>query len=404
MRAVGVISGTSMDGIDVALVETDGAAQLRPGPGRTYAYPPDLRRALLAIAADPLRAEHDALAAEDDAVADAHADAVAAFLRDLGLAAADVALVGLHGQTILHRPERRFTRQLGSGARVAARLGIDTVDRFRHADVAAGGQGAPLAPLFHRALAAALPRPLMVLNLGGVGNVTFIGDDATIAFDTGPASALLDDWVARHSGAAYDADGAVAASGRADPAILAELMRHPYFALPAPKSLDRNDFHARAKAVDALGDADGAATLAAFTVESVAASLVHVPAAPARWLVTGGGRLNATFMKGLAARLGVPVDPVEAVGWNGDFVEAELFAFLAVRSLRGLPLSLPTTTGVPAPMPGGKLARAACTIRSCGSRTSRSRWATGPWSRTCRSRSRPARRSGSSANPDAASP
>jgi anhydro-N-acetylmuramic acid kinase len=266
--------------------------------------------------------------------------------------------VGLHGQTILHRPERRFTRQLGSGARVAARLGVDTVDRFRHADVAAGGQGAPFAPLFHRALAATLPRPLMVLNLGGVGNVTFIDDDATIAFDTGPASALLDDWVARHVGAAYDADGAVAASGRADAAILAELMRHPYFALPAPKSLDRNDFHARARVVEGMGVADGAATLAAFTVESVAASLAHVPRAPARWIVCGGGRRNGFFMRELARRLGVPVDPAEAVGWDGDFIEAQCFGYLAVRSLRGLPLSLPTTTGVPRPMPGGDLHRA----------------------------------------------
>jgi anhydro-N-acetylmuramic acid kinase len=358
MRAVGVISGTSMDGIDVALVETDGAAQLRPGPGRTYAYPPDLRRALLAIAADPLRAEHDALAAEDDAVADAHADAVAAFLRDLGLAAADVALVGLHGQTILHRPERRFTRQLGSGARVAARLGIDTVDRFRHADVAAGGQGAPFAPLYHRALAAALPQPLMVLNLGGVGNVTYLDGASTIAFDTGPASALLDDWVARHTGAAFDAGGAIAAAGHVDTALLASLMAHPYFALPAPKSLDRNDFHARAAIVDRLGLADGAATLAAFTVEAAAAALAQVPGVPARWIVCGGGRHNAHLMASLARRLGVPVEAAEAVGWDGDVIEAQCFGYLAVRSLRGLPLSLPSTTGVPAPMPGGVLHRA----------------------------------------------
>jgi anhydro-N-acetylmuramic acid kinase len=358
LRAIGVISGTSMDGIDVALVETDGEAALRTGPGRTYPYPEALRRALLALAADPARAEASPLAEEDEAVGDAHAAAVEAFLRDHAIDARDVALVGLHGQTILHRPERRFTRQLGPGARVAERLGIDTIDRFRHADVAAGGQGAPFAPLFHRALAAALPGPLMVLNLGGVGNVTFIDDDATIAFDTGPASALLDDWVARHAGAAYDADGAVAASGRADKAILAELMRHPYFALPAPKSLDRNDFHARARLVDGMGVADGAATLAAFTVESVAASLAHVPRAPARWIVCGGGRRNGFFMRELARRLGVPVDPAEAVGWDGDFIEAQCFGYLAVRSLRGLPLSLPTTTGAPRAMPGGELHRA----------------------------------------------
>jgi anhydro-N-acetylmuramic acid kinase len=357
MRAIGVISGTSMDGIDVALVETDGEESLRTGPGRTYPYPDALRRALLALAADPARAGGDSLAAEDDAVGDAHAGAVEAFLRDHAIAAGSVALVGLHGQTILHRPERRFTRQLGSGARVAARLGIDTIDRFRHADVAAGGQGAPLAPLYHRALAMRLEHPLMLLNLGGVANVTYVDDTATIAFDTGPASALLDDWVLRRTGATYDADGAIAASGNIDRQVLAELMAHPYFALPAPKSLDRNDFHARARIVERLGLADGAATLAAFTVESVAAALAHVPQAPRRWIVCGGGRRNRFFMEQLARRLGVPVAPAEAVGWDGDFIEAQCFGYLAVRSLRGLPLSLPTTTGVPRPMTGGDLHR-----------------------------------------------
>jgi len=354
-HAIGVISGTSMDGIDVALVESDGEAELRPGPGATYPYPPALRRELLSIAADAQRAEHAALVGEDDAVSDSHADAIERFMRANALRSGDVALIGLHGQTILHRPEKRFTRQLGSGARVAVRLGIDTVDRFRHADVAAGGQGAPFAPLYHRALAARLERPLMVLNLGGVGNVTYIDDTTTIAFDTGPASALLDDWVMRHTGAPYDADGAIAASGQVDGAILAELMAHPYFALPAPKSLDRNDFHARARIIERLGLVDGAATLAAFTIESVAAALAQVPRKPSRWLVTGGGRRNAFFMRGLARRLEVAVEPVEAVGWDGDFIEAQCFGYLALRSVRGLPLSLPTTTGVPRPMPGGEL-------------------------------------------------
>ncbi|MBL8697834.1 MAG: anhydro-N-acetylmuramic acid kinase [Alphaproteobacteria bacterium] len=358
-RAIGVISGTSMDGIDVAVVETDGENAVRTGPGHTYPYPPALRRELLAIAADAQRAEHAPLAEADAAVSESHAEAIAQFMRANGMRPADIALVGLHGQTILHRPERRFTRQLGSGAEVARRLGIATVDRFRHADVAAGGQGAPFAPLYHRALAAAakLQLPLMVLNLGGVGNVTYIDDATTIAFDTGPASALLDDWILRHTGAPYDADGAIAASGQVDSKLLAELMAHPYFALPAPKSLDRNDFHARARVVENLGLVDGAATLAAFTIESVADALRHVPRAPTRWLVTGGGRRNGFFMRALAKRLGVAVDPVEAVGWDGDFIEAQCFGYLAVRSLRGLPLSVPTTTGVPKPMTGGMLHR-----------------------------------------------
>ena len=357
--AIGAISGTSMDGIDVSAVATDGDTRVVPGPGRTYPYAPDLRARLLAFLDDPAVAERDPLTALEAAVSDAHADAIATFMAEFGYDAASVRVVGLHGQTVWHRPERRFTRQLGDGPRVAARLGTDVVNRFRHADVAAGGEGAPFAPLYHRALAAGLAQPVMVLNLGGVGNVTFIDGDTVIAFDTGPASALLDDFVRRRTGQPFDADGLLAGSGTADTALVARLMAHPYFDRAAPKSLDRNDFHAWAEAVAAMPDADGAATLAAFTVASAADALRHVPRPAVRWLVTGGGRLNGTFMRLLHARLGVPVEPVEAVGWNGDYLEAQCFAYLAVRSLAGLPLSLPTTTGVPVPMPGGELWRAA---------------------------------------------
>jgi anhydro-N-acetylmuramic acid kinase len=357
--AIGVISGTSMDGIDVACLKTDGERVERTGIGRSYPYPAALRAELLDFLRDPAVAERDPLAGLEARVTDAHVAAVEALIADFAIDRHHVSVVGMHGQTVWHRPERRFTRQLCDGPRAARALGIDVVTRFRDADVAAGGQGAPFAPLYHRALAADLAKPVMVLNLGGVGNVTYVDSDATVAFDTGPASALLDDFVRRRRGQPFDEGGRLAASGRVDEGVLAALMANPFFAARPPKSLDRNDFHARAKIVDALGDADGAATLAAFTIESAAAALAHVPAAPGRWLVTGGGRLNAVFMEGLARRLGVPVDPVEAVGWNGDDLEAELFAFLAVRSLRGLPLSLPTTTGVPHPMPGGTLSRAA---------------------------------------------
>ncbi|MBI3706374.1 MAG: anhydro-N-acetylmuramic acid kinase [Proteobacteria bacterium] len=346
-----------MDGIDVSIVETDGASVVRPGPGRTYGYSDDLRRALLRLIADPAAAENDPLAELEAEVTDAHAAAIAAFMREQGILRASVSVVGLHGQTILHRPERHFTRQLGIGVRVARTLGIDTVNRFRHADMAAGGEGAPLAPLYHKALAGRLEPPVMVLNLGGVANVTYIDGETVIAFDTGPASALLDDFVRRRIGKPYDEGGRLAASGQADARILAGLMRHPFFDRPPPKSLDRNDFHLRAQIVEGLSDGDGAATLAAFTIASAADALRHVPAAPRRWLVTGGGRFNAMFMRLLAERVGVAVEPVEAVGWDGDFIEAQCFGYLAVRSLRGLPISLPTTTGVPVPMSGGELWR-----------------------------------------------
>jgi anhydro-N-acetylmuramic acid kinase len=358
-RAIGVISGTSMDGIDVALVETDGNRAVRPGPGRTYPYRDALRAQLLRLIAEAERAQTDPLEELEAEVTEAHMGAVRAFMAEQGLTVREVGLVGLHGQTVFHRPEARFTRQLGFGQRIAKGLGIDTVARFRHADVAAGGEGAPFAPLYHRALATSLDQPLMVLNLGGVGNVTYLDGDTVIAFDTGPASALLDDFVLRRRGVAFDEDGRLAAAGNINEELVRAFMDNPFFDRPAPKSLDRNDFHRRAQGVEALSDADGAATLAAFTVESVVAALRHVPGTPKRWLVTGGGRRNGHFMRRLAERLGVPVEPVEAVGWDGDFLEAQCFGYLAVRSHRGLPLSLPTTTGVPRPMPGGELFRAA---------------------------------------------
>jgi anhydro-N-acetylmuramic acid kinase len=355
---IGVISGTSMDGIDVALVRTDGTRVFATGPSCIVPYEPAVRAALIAVVADPVRAEHDPLVDLEMAVTEAHAAAVLQLLEVHAIPCASVDVVGMHGQTILHKPRQRFTRQLLDGRRAAERLGRDVVNRFRHADVAAGGEGAPLVPLYHRALAHALSQPLMVLNLGGVGNVTYLDGDTVIAFDSGPGSALIDDFLRRRRGLAFDQDGAIAAGGRVDAAILAALMADPYFAREAPKSLDRNAFHAHAAAVDALSDADGAATLTAFTVAATAAALQHCPRAPRRWLVGGGGRLNATLMRGLRDRLGVPVDPVESVGWNGDTLEAECFGFLAVRSLLGLPISLPTTTGVPTPMTGGDLWRA----------------------------------------------
>lgn len=358
MTAIGTISGTSMDGIDIALLRTDGMGIVDAGPGRTLPYPAALRADLLALLADPSIAETDPLETLESRVTTAFTEAVGRFMAEEGLPRGAVDLVGLHGQTVYHRPERRFTRQLGDGRAMAAALGVPVVDSFRQADVASGGQGAPLVPLYHAALAKSLPKPLMVLNWGGVGNVTYLDDDLVLAFDTGPASALIDDLMRRRFGLAFDESGRIAAEGRADPAILAGLMDNPFFAVKPPKSLDRQDFHARAAAVETLGDHDAAATLAAFTIEATATALRHVPRPPLRWLVAGGGRHNATLMRGLAARLGVPVDPVEAEGWDGDLIEAQCFAYLAVRSLSGLPLSLPTTTGVPAPMPGGRLWRA----------------------------------------------
>lgn len=358
LTALGVISGTSMDGIDVSIVTSDGHDAVTFGAGASYPYRDDTRAALQALIAQAERALTEPLLELEAQVTADHLAAIRRFIAEHEIDPASIDLVGLHGQTVYHRPQQRFTRQLIDGPAIAVVLGIATVDRFRHADVAAGGEGAPFAPLYHRALAQGMEQPVMVLNLGGVGNVTWIEGEEVIAFDTGPASALLDDFVLRRLGRPYDADGALAASGRIHEDMVAAFMANPFFDRPAPKSLDRNDFHRRAQIVEPLSDADGAATLAAFTVESLVAALRHVPRAPRRWLVGGGGRLNRHLMQRLSTRLGVPVEPVEAAGWDGDALEAQLFAYLAIRSVKGLPLSLPGTTGVPRPLTGGRLNRA----------------------------------------------
>jgi anhydro-N-acetylmuramic acid kinase len=348
--AVGLMSGTSLDGIDVAVVTTDGRDRAEPGPALTVPYSSALRADLRGVLGGG-----GPVAAVERALTEAHAAAVATFIATHGVAPG---LIGFHGHTILHRPAEGRTWQIGDGALLAALTGIDVVGDFRSADVAAGGEGAPLVPLFHAALAARHAKPLAILNIGGVANVTWLGaaPDAILAFDTGPGNAPIDDWALRHLGRPVDRDGALARSGRVDAARLASFLAHPYFDRAPPKSLDRDDFTAFGDA--AISAADGAATLTAMTAAAVARAAAHFPAPVGRWLVTGGGRHNPVLMDELARRLGVPVEPVEAVGWDGDALEAQAFAYLAVRARAGLPLSLPSTTGVARPMTGGRLFRA----------------------------------------------
>jgi anhydro-N-acetylmuramic acid kinase len=342
------MSGNSLDGIDAALIETDGQTVKWHGDWLTVPYASALRERIRAV----LGGRGDAGDVER-ALTEAHAEAVAILIATARLIAADIAVIGFHGHTVLHQPEQRRTRQIGDGAVLARLTGIAVVNDFRSADVAAGGQGAPLVPLYHAALARELARPLAVLNLGGVANVTFIGaDDELLAFDTGPGNAPIDDWLRRHTGQAMDAGGALARTGRIDEARVRTALAHPYFERKPPKSLDRDDF--TASMAESLEAGDGAATLTEITARAVVAGQRHFPAPPGRWLVTGGGRHNAALMAALARNLPAPVEPVEAVGWRGDALEAEAFAFLAVRSLEGLPLSLPTTTGVPEALTGGR--------------------------------------------------
>lgn len=359
-RIIGLMSGTSLDGVDAALIETDGERVTGFGPALTLAYAAGersaLKAALSAAAGSGLDAASSAPIAEATALLTrTHAEAVTRLLAASGLSPSDVDYAGFHGQTVLHRPHQRMTWQIGDGDALARAILIPVVFDFRTADVAAGGQGAPLVPVYHQALVRGLQTqlPVAVLNIGGVANVTYVGaNDALLAFDTGPGNAAIDDWTHRHTGAAMDKDGALAALGKVDEARLRELLAHPFFKRVPPKSLDRNDF--TLAMVEGLSAADGAATLTQFTAASIAAACAHFPAPPARWLVCGGGRRNPVLMDGLRSLLQADVAPVESVGWRGDFLEAEAFAFLAARSLRGLPLSFPGTTAVPRPMQGGR--------------------------------------------------
>ncbi|MEM9682838.1 MAG: anhydro-N-acetylmuramic acid kinase [Pseudomonadota bacterium] len=333
--AIGLMSGTSMDGIDAALLQTDGEGAIEPLGAMTASYDAGLRDRLRAILGSTGRTQ--ALDAVERDLTVAHAHLVRDLLRQEGIEPTAVRVVGFHGHTVLHRPEEGRTWQIGDGPLLARQTGIDVIADLRGDDVAAGGQGAPLAPAFHAALATGLEKPVAFLNVGGVANVTWIGREAEmIAFDTGPGNALIDDWMRERLGQSADVDGKLAGQG----------------------AIDRDDFDT--DAVRRLGDADGAATLTAFSAAAVGRAVEHLPAAPLRWVVCGGGRHNPTLMSFLAERLSAPVDPVETIGWDGDLIEAQAFAYLAVRSLRGLPISWPGTTGVPAPQPGGRLVPVDC--------------------------------------------
>ena len=365
-RVIGLMSGTSLDGVDAALIETDGGMWITPVAGAEQPYAKPERARLQAAVDAALKwkfegPEPPEFAEAEIALTEAHARAVESVIAAAGLTAADIDLIGFHGQTVLHRApsaERKgATRQIGDGEALARRLGIDVVYDLRSADVEAGGHGAPLATLYHDALFKRdkLEGPVAVLNLGGVANVSWLGEGDPVAFDTGPASGLLDAWCEETIDQSFDQNGELAAKGEVDDGALARLMAHPYFALTPPKSLDRWDFSL--DPVRGLSPEDGAATLTAFTAQTVADAISR-KGVPQRILASGGGRKNPVMVAAIAERLGHAVEPVEAVNWNGDLMEAQAFAWLAVRSLKKLPLSLPSTTGVPQPMTGGRLAKA----------------------------------------------
>jgi anhydro-N-acetylmuramic acid kinase len=350
--ALGAMSGTSLDGVDAAVLSTDGHDILGFGPTAYRGYAPRERRVIAAGFGKWSGPEVDAAAQVVEA---AHLDLLRGFQ--------DIDLIGFHGQTLAHAPRLQGTLQVGNGAALATSLGLPVVWDFRSADVELGGEGAPLAPFFHHACArfAALTGPVAFLNLGGVGNLTWVDpqiekpqiDGALLAFDTGPANAPLNDLMQARLGLPYDEGGKLAAKGQVEQGALELFLAEPYFARMPPKSLDRNDFDEMVALVNELSDADAAATLTAMCAAGVAEAMQHCPRPPARVLVTGGGRHNPVLMRMLSVSLDCPVVPVEQIGLDGDMLEAQAFAYLAVRVARGLPTSCASTTGVRAAVGGG---------------------------------------------------
>jgi anhydro-N-acetylmuramic acid kinase len=370
MRAIGLMSGTSMDGIDVALIDTDGERIVSRGPSAEYPYESAFKRRIaLALEEAKQISRRDerpgALLALEKEITDRHADAVMRFMLENGISAGNVDVIGFHGQTILHRPLIGLTVQLGDGALLALQSGIPVVYDMRANDMAHGGQGAPLVPAYHAALAAGLDRqiskgrPVCFVNIGGISNITYVRrDHPPIAFDTGPGNALIDQWVERHAGIPFDDGGRIAAEGGIHAELVDAYLSDAFFKQKPPKSLDRNDFDL--ELVDGLELSDGARTLARVTAEAILAAARHLPAEPGLWIICGGGRKNAAVMSDLAdlaSHQAARVISAEQCGLNGGSMEAEAWAYLAVRSLKRLALTFPDTTGVKEAVTGGVLAR-----------------------------------------------
>ena len=355
--SLGAMSGTSLDGIDAALIKTDGHTVFEFGESGYRPYT-DAERAVLKSALGKWEGPEVEAAAE--VIENAHAELLSSF--------EGAEIIGFHGQTTVHRPDHAHTHQAGNGAILAEALECPVVWDFRSNDMALGGQGAPLAPFYHFALAKKIGAsdPCAFLNIGGVANLTWIDPSAAapdkpgalLAFDTGPGNARMDDLMAARFGKRMDEGGALARAGSVDEIVLESLLaREPYFNKRPPKSLDRDDFSGWLEAVEGLSDGDALATLAAGTAGAIANGVSHCPAPPRTVWVTGGGRNNPVLMELIDGLLDAEVKPVEDVGFNGDMLEAEAFAFLAVRVMRGLPTSAPGTTHVPAPVGGGQISR-----------------------------------------------
>lgn len=352
-RAIGLMSGTAMDGMDAALIETDGYHHIKRIGFETQEYTPEFRKRLKSCLNKPTKDE-ECLAIEKELTLQ-HVPLINKSIKNFNFDQEAIDIIGFHGQTTHHDPDISLTVQLGDGALLAQEIGVDVVYDLRSADMRNGGQGAPFLPVYHRALAmqAALDFPVTVANIGGVGNITWIDEDGDmVAFDTGPGNAMIDDWVQVMTDKRYDAKGEIARSGKVDTDKISEFMSLDYFSKNAPKSLDRNDFNVIN--VNGFSLEDGAATLTEMTVQSIAAGIKICPKPPKSIYVTGGGRHNDYMMERLSVVCGLPVHSVDVLGWNGDSMEAEGFAYMAVRRLLNEPISFPGTTGCKTPTVGGE--------------------------------------------------
>ena len=365
MKVLGFMTGTSLDGVDMAVLETDGEAKLTFGPWMEMPMPAETRsllEATIKAALDWPRGEAEPAIFDEarQAIVDCHFQAAREFLRRNNLGFADFDILGVHGQTVLHeRPKNGIkgrTIQLFDGQAFADLTGVPVVCDFRQADIEAGGEAAPLMPVYHQALVetAGLDLPLVVINLGGVANITAISGEGLMAMDTGPANGLMDQWMRRHERGDFDHEGRLAASGQIHDDIVAAYMAHGYFKAAAPKSLDRYDFNLQA--IEGLSFEDGLATLSAFTLQSLLAGIALSGVSPETVILAGGGRHNRHLVGQITTALApARVLLAEDLNWRGGALEAEGFAYMAVRSLKGLPISFPGTTGVKKPLSGGKV-------------------------------------------------
>ena len=353
--SLGLMSGTSMDGIDLAAIQTNGEENITLGPTLFVPYASEFQEKLQSILGATEKT--DVIETIEQELTVLHAGAIETFLEESNISKTAIDVVGFHGHTILHQSPKKYpkgrTWQIGNSQHLADLTGLSIIGNLRENDIAHGGEGAPLVPIFQQALCAHIEKPLVIINIGGIANITWIDNDELMAFDAGPGNALIDNWIYTHTKQRYDAGGRIAKNGRVDETLLEKWLNHSYFSLTPPKSLDRLDFDFSPQQ---LSLEDGAATLTAFTVESIIEGLNHLPKNPNSVFVAGGGRRNDLLMEWLQRRCApIELKAIDVLGWSSDFLEAQAFAYLAKRSLQGLLITFPKTTGAPYPLRGGRL-------------------------------------------------